>query len=70
MAERYGSLFRRVLLCADAFSDLAILAGSSHVNTSLSRSKALLCLVTSADHRLFVFFVEAIRHDSDETGQP
>src|SRR5947207_5986946 len=54
MAERYGSLLRRVLACADFFNDRAIFAGSFQVNTPRSRSSALLRRVTLADH----FFVD------------
>ncbi len=51
MAERKGSALRRVLASADRLSDRAIAVGSSSVKTSRSRSRALLDLVTFADHR-------------------
>src|SRR5437867_2632187 len=50
IADRYGSLLRRRLTSADFFSDRAIRAGSFQENTPVSRSSALLCLVTVADH--------------------
>src|SRR5258708_23879187 len=44
---------RRLLCSADRFSDSATSRGSLWVKTPRSRSSALLCLVTSFDHRLF-----------------
>src|SRR5258708_19830086 len=44
---------RRLLCSADRFSDSATSRGSLCVKTPGSRSSALLCLVTSFDHRLF-----------------
>src|SRR6185437_8491494 len=53
MALRYESLFFRVLLSAECSSEWATLPALRCLNTSLSRSSALLCLVTSADHFFF-----------------
>ncbi len=54
MADRYGSTFLRVLCSAERFSDRAMAAGSSKVNTSGSRSSALLVRVTFCDQRFGV----------------
>src|SRR5262249_33949256 len=43
---------RRVLISAERFKDAAMRCGSFQVNTPGSRSSALLCRITSADHRL------------------
>src|ERR1019366_8256234 len=49
MADCRGELFLRELVSADFFSDWAIRFGSFHVKTPYSRSRALLCWVTSPD---------------------
>src|ERR1019366_10190526 len=49
MADCRGELLRRELVSADFLSDWAIRFGSFHVNTPSSRSRALLCWVTSPD---------------------
>ena len=46
IADRKGSVLRRVLLSAERFRDAAISRGSSRANTPGSRSRALLVLVT------------------------
>src|SRR5208283_5672994 len=50
MAERKGSLLRRVLASAERFSERAISSGSSSAKTPFSRSSALLVRVTPSDH--------------------
>src|SRR5262245_29982751 len=52
MAERKGSLFRRLLRSAERFSERAMLRGSSREKTPGSRSRALLVWVTRRDQRL------------------
>src|SRR6266550_2371896 len=50
MAERRGEDLRRVLRSAERFRERAISFGL-RLNTRASRSRALLCFVTSADQR-------------------
>ena len=56
MAEVYGAALRLVLLSADLFNERAIFRGSFHVNTSRSKSSALLFFVTALDHLCFGIF--------------
>src|SRR5690348_11526235 len=51
MADWYGVPLRRLLRSAERFRDKAIRCGSPDLKTDFSRSRALLCLVTSADQR-------------------
>lgn len=49
MADKKGGALRRKLSSAERFNDLAIFLGYFQVNTSASKSKALLFLVTLFD---------------------
>jgi hypothetical protein len=51
MAERNGSALRRRLRSADLFYDAAMARGERRVKTPVSRSSALLVLITWADQR-------------------
>src|SRR6266700_1045438 len=53
MADWSGLPLRRELRSAECFSEVAMDFGLSRVNTSGSRSSALLCLVTVCDHLRF-----------------
>src|SRR5258708_5050969 len=61
MADRNGSLFRRVLRWADRFSDWAMRFGLLWEKTPESRSSALLFSVTRWDQRFFLPRVVAMR---------
>src|SRR5690348_14168657 len=56
MAERYGSLLRRSLCSADAFSERAIAFGSCSSKTCGFRSSASLVSVTCFDQRFVARF--------------
>jgi hypothetical protein len=56
---------RRVLRSADRLSEAAINFAPLNLNTPDSRSRASLCAVTPADHRVPALFVEALRRLSD-----
>src|SRR5919108_3034702 len=60
MADRKGSVFRRLLRSAERLSERAIARELSRENTPLSRSSASLVAVTRWDQRRF-FFVDLIR---------
>ena len=55
IADRNGDDFRRLLLSAERFNERAIFFALP-LKTRLSRSSALLCSVTSRDHRRGTFF--------------
>src|SRR5438093_1370132 len=52
MADRYGSLLRRLLCSAERLSERATRRGSLRENTPFSRSSALLVSVMCCDQRL------------------
>lgn len=55
MADCFGELFLLELDSADFFSERAIRFGSLQAKTPLSKSRALLCFVTSADQYFLDF---------------
>jgi len=58
MAERFGLAFLRLLRAAEFLTERAIFFGSSCFNTFSSKSIALLCRVTLADHFFFCVAIE------------
>src|SRR5437867_972763 len=62
IAERKGSLLRRLLRSADRLSERAIARGSVFEKTPDSKSIALLVSVTPWDHRLRFWFMQPPIH--------